>query len=419
MIKDVYLAAGVRTPFGSMNGSLGSLTASQLGSIAIRETLKQVGVGAEAVDEVYFGNVIQAGIGQNVARQASLGAGIGANVGAVTINKVCGSSLRAVIIASQAIQCGDAGLIVAGGCESMTNAPYLLPKARQGYRMGNGELIDAMIHDGLWDVYNDKHMGACGDMCAAKYDFSREDQDAYAIASYQRAAQAWDSGFYAGAVVPVEVKSRKETVVVDRDEDVARFREEKMRALRPAFGPEGTVTAGNASGINDGAASLVVLGEEKMKSLGIKPGATGGLPASAARAGESKDHLYRTPSVARVLGYANAATDPEWFTVAPVHAIRKLGEKLSLKLDDVDLFEINEAFSVVPMVAMRELGLAHAKVNVFGGAVAIGHPIGATGARLVNTLIRGLQHTGGKIGIACLCIGGGEADAIAVERVAE
>jgi len=374
-----------------MGGSLGSMKAPELGSVAIRETLKRAAVDAKAVDEVYMGNVIAAGIGQNIARQASIGAGIATDVGAITINKVCGSSMRAVIIASQAIQCGDADLIVAGGCESMTNAPYLLYNARQGYRMGNGQLVDSMIHDGIWDVYNDKHMGTCGDLCADKYKVSREQQDAYAITSYKRAIQAWEDGFYKAEVVPVEVKSRRETIVVDHDEDVAKFREDKMGSLRPAFGKDGTVTAGNASGINDGAASMIVVGEEKMKSLGVKP-------------------------TAHILGYANAATDPEWFTVAPIHAIKKLSEKISLSLKDVDLFEINEAFSVVPMVAMSELGLDHAKVNVFGGAVAIGHPIGATGARIINTLVRGLEHKGGKIGIACLCLGGGEADAIAVER---
>ena len=392
MLNHVYIAHGVRTPFGSMNGSLSSLSAPALGSIAARETLTRAGLGSDALDEVYFGNVIQAGIGQNVARQVSLGAGIDVSVGAMTINKVCGSSLRAVILASQVIQCGDAGVILVGGCESMSGAPYLLPKARQGYRMGDGKLVDAMVHDGLWDVYNHKHMGTCGDTCAAKYDFSRQQQDAYAIESYQRATEAWANGFYADAVVPVEVKSRKKTTIVDRDEDVAKFNAEKLPMLRPAFGPEGTVTAGNASGISDGAASMLVLGEEKMQALNVTP-------------------------TARILGYASAATDPEWFTIAPVQAMKNLSEKLSLPLDKVDLFEINEAFSVVPMVAMRELGLDHAKVNVFGGAVAIGHPLGATGARIVDTLARGLKQTGGRIGIACLCIGGGEADAIAIERV--
>lgn len=390
MLKNVYVAGGVRTPFGSMSGSLSALRAPELGSLCIRNALQRAGVDGQHVDHVYFGNVIQAGLGQNVARQASIGAGLSVSIGAITINKVCGSSLRAVIMAAQAIQCGDAGVIVAGGCESMTNAPYLLMKARQGYRMGHGELIDSMIHDGIWDIYKNKHMGMCGDMCAARYRISREEQDAYAIESYRRAGRAWENGFYKEAVIPVEVKTRKGVEIVSMDEDVAKFDETKMRTLKPAFGADGTITAGNASNINDGAAAMVVYGEAQMNALGLKP-------------------------VARILGYANFATEPDWFTIAPIHAIKKLCERLSLKYSQVDLFEINEAFSVVPMVAMRELGLDHAKVNAFGGAVSIGHPIGATGARIINTLTRGLRWTKGKIGIACLCIGGGEADAIAVE----
>jgi len=392
MLKNVYIAGGVRTPFGSFNGSLSSLTAPQLGAITIRETLKRANVDPKEVDGVLFGNVIQAGVGQNVARQCALGAGLGVNVGAVTINKVCGSSMRAVIIAAQEIQCGDASLVVAGGTESMSNAPYFLRKARTGYRLGHGELLDSMIHDGLWDVYTNRHMGMCGDQCATKYNLSREDQDSIAIASYERAIKAWDDGFYAKAVVPVEIPSKKGPVIVDRDEDVAKFHgAEAMRALKPAFAPDGTITAGNASKINDGAAALTVFNEEKKKSLGLKPGA-------------------------RILGHANVAMESDWFTIAPIHAIRALCDKLELKLKDVDLFEINEAFSVVSLVAIRELGLDHNKVNVAGGAVAIGHPIGATGARIVNTLVRALNHYDKRIGIACLCIGGGEASAIALER---
>ena len=391
MIKDVYVAGGVRTPFGSFLGTLSEVSAVELGSLAVRRALARAGVQPDDIEEVYFGNVIQAGLGQNVARQVSLGAGISKHTGAVTINKVCGSSMHATIIASQAIQCGDADVIVSGGCESMTNAPYLLPKARKGYRMGNSELVDSMVHDGIWDVYNDKHMGTCGDLCAAKYEISRDRQDAFAIESYKRAIRAWEDGFYKEAVVPVEIKTRKGPVVVEMDEDVSKFNEERMHKLRPAFGPEGTVTAGNASSINDGAAAMVVLSGEKVESLGVRP--TG-----------------------RILGYANYATDPEWFTIAPPQAIRRLCEKVSLKIEDVDLFEINEAFAVVTVLAIDELNLDPAKVNAFGGAAAIGHPIGATGARLINTLLHGLERTGGRIGIACLCIGGGEADAIAVER---
>ena len=399
MLKNIYVAGGVRTPFGSFNGSLSSLTAVELGGIAIRNAIERAGVDAKEVDEVLFGNVIGAGQGQNVARQAALAGGLGVEVGATTVSKVCGSGMRAVILAAQAIQCGDAHLIVAGGTESMSNAPYLLPKARTGYRMGDGKLIDAMIHDGLWDVYTDQHMGHCGDLCARKYDFTREQQDTYAIESYQRAIAAWDDGFLAGEVVPVEVKNRRETVTVDRDEDVRKFAgEQKLRALRPAFGKESMVTAGNASGINDGAAAMVVFDDDKKNALGIKP-------------------------AGRILGHANAAMESEWFTIAPIHAIRRLCDKLgqqagyaSIKPTDVDLFEINEAFAVVAMVAIKELGIERSRVNVAGGAVALGHPIGATGARIITTLLRSLERQDKKLGIACVCIGGGEAGAIAVER---
>ncbi|MDO8632722.1 MAG: thiolase family protein [Phycisphaerales bacterium] len=392
MLKNVYVAGGVRTPFGSFNGSLSALTAPELGSIVIRNTLQQAGVDPKEVDEVLFGNVLGAGIGQNPARQSSIGGGLGVEVGATTINKVCGSATRAVILAAQAIQCGDAGLVVAGGCESMTNAPYLLRKARSGYRMGHGELVDAMIYDGLWDVYTSRHMGTCGDQCATKYNISREDQDDFAVESYKRAIRAWDDGFYKSGVVPVEIKSKKGATVVERDEEVAKFQsEDKLRSLPPAFGPGGTVTAGNASKINDGAAAMVVFDDDSKKALGLKP-------------------------VARIMGHANVALESDWFTIAPIFAIRKLCEQLKIKPTEVDLYEINEAFSVVPVVAMRELKIGHDRVNVAGGAVAIGHPIGATGARLINTLARALHARHKRIGIACLCIGGGEATAVALER---
>ncbi len=392
MLKNVYVAGGVRTPFGSFGGSLSSFSAAALGSIAIREALTRAGVSAKNVEEVLFGNVIGAGVGQNIARQATLGAGLNESVGATTINKVCGSAMRAVILAAQAVQCEDADLLVAGGCESMSNAPYLLPKARSGYRMGHGELVDAMIHDGLWDAYTDRHMGACGDQCAVKYGFSREDQDDFAVESYERAIRSWDEGFFDGNVVPVEVKTRKGSTTVERDEDLLKYKgAEKLRTLRPVFGPESMVTAGNASGINDGAAAMVVFGDKKKDELGIVP-------------------------TARIVGHANVAMEPDWFTIAPIHAIKKLCGKLSISPTDVDLYEINEAFAVVAQVAIRELGIDHSRVNVAGGAVALGHPIGATGTRIINTLIRALERHNKKIGIACLCIGGGEASAIAVER---
>lgn len=390
MATNVLIAGGARTPFGSYLGSLADVPAAELGATAIRASLARSAAKPDDVDEVFMGNVVGAGLGQNIARQCSIAAGLGEDVGCTTISKVCGSGMRAIIHASQAIQCGDMDLAVAGGVESMSGAPYLLRKARQGYRMGNGELIDAMIHDGLWDVYNNVHMGTCGDKCAAEFGFSREDQDGFAIESHRRAVAAVERGFFARLIEPVQVKHRKGVTVVDRDEDVERFIPEKVSALRPAFGKDGTVTAANASGINDGAAACVVGGQERFDALGIK-------------------------ADARILGHANFAMAPTQFTVAPIHAIRKLSDKLNIKLSDVDLFEINEAFAVVAMVAIRELNLDHAKVNANGGAVVLGHPIGATGARLVISLAAALKETGKKLGIACLCIGGGEASAIAIE----
>lgn len=392
MLKNVYVAGGIRTPFGGLSGSLSSLSAAELGSRAVRGVLDRSGVAPESVDEVLFGNVVGAGLGQNVARQVSMGGGLGVGVGATTIGKVCGSGMRAVIAAAQAIQCNDAHVIVAGGCESMSNAPFLLNKARGGYRMGHGELTDSMIHDGLWDVYTNQHMGHCGDLCASKYDFSRDAQDAWAVESFNRAIEAWDNGFFSEEAPPIEIKTRKGVTVVDRDDGVSRFRgEEKLRSLRPAFGKDGTITAGNASSISDGAAAMLLFDDDKKNTLGLKPSA-------------------------RILGYAGAALESQWFSIAPISAIERLCEKLNIKPRDVDLYEINEAFAVVAMVATRELKLDHAQVNVAGGAVALGHPIGATGARIITTLIRALEHRDKKLGIACLCIGGGEALAIAVER---
>jgi acetyl-CoA C-acetyltransferase len=393
MLKDVYLTQGVRTPFGNYLGSLSGLKASELGTHAVKAALARAGVNGKDVDEVYMGCVVQAGLGQNVARQAAIGAGLPVSCGATTVNKVCGSSMRAVVIAAQTIQCDDAHLIVAGGTESMSNAPYFLRQARTGYRMGDGPLVDGMIYDGLWDVYNDKHMGTCGDQLAAKYDLTRQQQDDYAIASFERAIQAWENGFYnKDEVLPIEIKSRKETILVEKDEEVSRYRgADKLRSLRPAFGAEGTVTAGNASGINDGAAAMVVFDEEAKARLGIKP-------------------------AVRILGHFNHAQEPEWFGLAPIGALKKLSEKLSLPLSKVGLFEINEAFSVVALAAIKELNLDHDKVNVAGGAVSIGHPIGASGARIINTLVRALEFHDKKIGMAAICLGGGEASAIAVER---
>jgi len=386
----ILLAGGVRTPIGAFGGALSEVSAPALGALVIKSALARAAVPPDQVDEVIFGNVVSAGLGQNVARQCAIGAGLPNSVGGTTVNKVCGSGLKAVMMAAQAITAGDASVIVAGGTENMSRAPYLLDKARNGYRLGNGELIDAVIRDGLWDVYNNMHMGMCGDRCAAKQNITRAQQDDFAVASYKRAIAAQAAKVFADEIVAVQAPAGKATVSVEEDETPRKFNEEKLRQLRPAFGKEGSVTAGNASSINDGAAALVVMSAEKARALVIKP-------------------------QARILGYATASREPEWFTLAPIGALQKLLDKLSLKVADIDLFEINEAFSVVTMATMKELAIPHEKVNVHGGAVALGHPIGTSGARTLVTLINALRKRGGKIGIDTLCIGGGEAVAMAVE----
>jgi acetyl-CoA C-acetyltransferase len=306
------------------------------------------------------------------------------------VNKVCGSGLKSVMLAAQTIRCGEAGVIVAGGTENMSAAPYIIPRARTGYRMGNGEIVDLILRDGLWDVYNNVHMGTCGDRCAESCKFTRQQQDDFAVASYKRAIEADQKCYFADEIVPVEISSRKGTVTVAKDEEPTRFNEEKLRKLSPAFGEGGTVTAGNASSINDGAAAVVVLSADKARELGVKP-------------------------QAKILGSATFSREPEWFTLAPVGAIARLMERLDLKVADVDLFEVNEAFSVVPMAVMKDLGVPHDKMNVHGGAVALGHPIGASGARVLVTLLAAMKRRNARIGIASLCIGGGEAVAMAVE----
>lgn len=390
MIRDVYLAGAARTPIGAFCGMFEQTPAPALGSAVVRAALQRAGVPGERVDEVIFGNVVGAGLGQNVARQVTIGSGLAPSVGATTVNKVCGSGLKAVMLAAQAVQCGDAGVVVAGGTENMSRAPYLLEKARSGYRMGNGELVDSMIRDGLWDVYRNVHMGLCGDRCAERYGFTRDQQDDYAVASFKRALKASAEGAFADEIAPVEAKAGREVTVVKEDENLKKFNEEKLRKLRPAFGEKGTVTAGNASSINDGAAALVVLSQEKVAELGVKP-------------------------LARVLGYATFSREPEWFTLAPIGAIAKLLGDLGLTAAGVGLFEINEAFSVVPMAAMKDLGISQDQCNVHGGAVALGHPIGASGARTLVTLVHAMKRRGVKRGIDALCIGGGEAVAVAVE----
>jgi len=392
MPTTTFIAVAARTPIGSLGGTLSTRPAPQLGATCLRSVLQQSGLSPEQVDEVILGNVISGGIGQNPTRQAAIAAGIPTSVGATTVSKVCGSGLKAVMLADQSIRLGESRVVLAGGMESMSQAPYLLPKARQGYRMGHGQLVDSMIHDGLWDAYGDQHMGHYGDQCASKYKFSRDDQDNFAVRSYRRARAAAEEGIVADEIVSVQVPGRRGTTEVAQDEEPQRFDEEKLRALRPAFGPEGSVTAGNASSVNDGAAALLLAGESDSSRLGLTP-------------------------IARIVGSATFSQDPEWFTTAPVGAIKKLLEKTGWSVGQTDLFEINEAFANVTMAAQHELNIPDEKTNIYGGAVALGHPIGASGARILVTLLTGLRRTGGRRGIASLCIGGGEAVALAVETV--
>jgi acetyl-CoA C-acetyltransferase len=386
------IVAGVRTPIGAMSGALATVPAPQLGAACIKALLSKTGVPGDRIDEVVMGNVVAAGLGQNPARQAAIFGGLPPSVGALTVNKVCGSGLKAVMLADQSIRLGEAGLVVAGGMESMSRAPYLLTKAREGYRMGNAELVDAMIHDGLWDVYGGKPMGTYGDRCAAKYGFTRQAQDDFAVRSHTRARAAIAAGVFAAEIVPVEVVVKGKATTVSTDEGPGRFDEPKLRALKPAFSAEGTITAGNASSINDGAAALLVASPAACAELGLKP-------------------------MARIVGAATFSQEPGWFTTAPIGALRKLLEKLGWTVAGTDLFEINEAFAAVTMAAERELGIPAEKVNIYGGAVALGHPIGCSGARILVTLLNALKRTGGRRGIASLCIGGGEAVALAVEAL--
>ena len=377
---------------GSFNGAFSSVPATKLGSAAITESLKRINMTPDHVDDVYMGCVLSAGLGQAPARQASIGAGIPQTISATTVNKVCGSSLKTLIMASQAIALGDARIVVAGGMENMTRAPYLLDKARQGYRLGHAELVDSVIKDGLWDVYNNFHMGEGGELCAAKYRLTRQEADDFALESYRRAQEAVATGQFKKEIVPIEVPQRKgPPVTVTDDEEPNRVSLSKLRELKPVFRENGVLTVGNSPSCNDGAAALVVMTEEEALSLGITP-------------------------MARVVGYAGTALAPEWFTLAPIDAITLALKKTGLTLADIDLFEINEAFSAVSLAINRELGLDPKKVNVNGGAVALGHPIGATGARLVTTLLHAMEARGARRGLVSLCIGGGEALAVIVER---
>jgi acetyl-CoA C-acetyltransferase len=394
-MKEVVIVSAARIPVGRFQGSLQSFSAPRLGALAVRETVRRAGVEAAQIDECIMGCVVQAGLGQNPARQAALYGGLSNHVAALTINKVCGSSLKAVALATQAIQTENSEMVVAGGMESMSNAPYLLPQARTGYRMGNGVLVDAMIQDGLWEVYNNFHMGVGAEMIAAKYGIGREAQDAFAAESHRRAASATAAGFFKEEILPVEIPAAKkgaEPRLFDTDEAVRpETTVEILAKLKPAFKPEGTVTAGNSPGVNDGAAALVVTSAERAGKLGLAP-------------------------LAAVRAQAVSGGAPEWFGLAPIEAVRKAAAKAGWPLDSVDLFELNEAFSVQAMAVLRDLNLDPAKVNVQGGAVAIGHPIGASGARVLTTLLYAMKRLGKKRGIAALCLGGGNAVALAVER---
>ena len=391
-MKTAVIVSAVRTPMGSFNGAFSQVPATKLGSLAITEALKRVRLPPDRIDQVYMGCVLSAGLGQAPARQTSIGAGIPNSIGATTVNKVCGSSIQTVIMASQAIALGEAGIVVAGGMENMTRAPYLLEKARQGYRLGHAELVDSLVKDGLWDVYSNFHMGQGGELCAAKYRLTRSELDDFAIESYRRAREAIATGIFKQEIVPVEVPERGGSrLTVMEDEEPNRVDLSRMRELKPVFQDDGVLTVGNSPSCNDGAAALIVMAEEEAVRLGLAP-------------------------MARIVGYAGAALAPEWFTIAPIEAIKRVLKKTGLTIGDIDLFEINEAFSAVSLAINRELGLDEKKVNVNGGAVALGHPIGATGARILTALVYAMAARGARRGLAGLCIGGGEALAMIVER---
>jgi acetyl-CoA C-acetyltransferase len=392
---DVVIISACRTPVGKFQGSLSDFSAPQLGAIVVREAVKRAGIEAAKIDECIMGNVVTAGLGQNPARQAAIFGGLAPTTGAMTINKVCGSGLKSVALAAQAVQTGSSSIVVAGGMESMTNAPYLLPQARKGYRLGNGQVVDSMVHDGLWDIYNDYHMGITGENVAGKYGITREEQDEFAVNSHRKAVSAIKECRFKSQIVPVEIPAKKKgaaPAIFDKDESPREDTTiEVLRALKPAFKKDGTVTAGNAPGVNDGAAAVVVTSAQLAKELGAKP-------------------------MVRIVAQATSGIEPEWVMMAPVGAVRKIWEKTGWRNDDVDLYELNEAFSVQALGVMRELGLNPDKVNVNGGAVAIGHPIGASGARVLVTLIYEMIRRDVKRGIAALCLGGGNAVAMAVER---
>jgi acetyl-CoA C-acetyltransferase len=392
-MEDVLIISGARTPVGSFNGTLSSLKAPELGAIVIKEAVKRANVKPESVSEVIMGCVLQGGIGQAPARQASLGAGIPDSVPCMTINKVCGSGLKSVMLGSQSIMTGESDIVVAGGMESMTNAPYFLDKARSGYRMGNGKIIDGMIYDGLWDPYSNIHMGNIGEICAREKNITREQQDEFAKGSYEKALDAIKNGHLREQIVPVEIKDRKGNItVVDEDEEPKKLNIEKGLKLKPAFEKDGTITAFNASKINDGAAAVVLASKSKADELGLKP-------------------------MAKLIAQATHSQSPDWFTTAPAYAIEKILKKSGISKDEIDLFEVNEAFAVVSCAVNTIAGLDNSKVNVTGGAIAFGHPIGASGGRLLVSMLYNLKRLNKKYGLVTLCIGGGEATAVIIERM--
>jgi acetyl-CoA C-acetyltransferase len=392
-MKEVYIISAARTPIGSFGGKLSGFSATQLGSFAIKGALEKANVDATEVQEVLMGNVVSAGLGQAPARQAALGAGIGTNVPCTTINKVCASGMKSVMLAAQSIMVGANDVVVAGGMESMSNIPYYIPKARTGYKYGNGELVDGLVKDGLWEVYNEFPMGNCADNTAKEMNISREAQDEYAINSYKKVAAATADGKFKNEIVPVAIPQRKgDPIMMTEDEEFNNVIFEKIPNLRPVFNKEGSVTAANASTINDGASAMVLMSKEKAEALGVKP-------------------------IAKILGFADAAQDPLWFTTAPALAIPKAMAMAGVSKDDVDYYEINEAFAVVAIANNKELGLDPSRVNVNGGAVALGHPLGASGNRIVTTLCNVLDQNNGKIGVAGICNGGGGASAIVIEKL--
>jgi len=390
-MKKVVIVSAKRTPVGSFQGSLSSLPATQLGSEAIKAVLAETGIPPEEINEVIMGNILSAGLGQAPARQAALYAGLPDSVESLTINKVCGSGLKSVMLADQAIKCGDAEVIIAGGFESMSNAPYLVPKARGGLRLGHSEILDSMIKDGLWEVYNDFHMGSCAEACARDFEFTREELDNYSVNSYKKAIAAKRSGKFKDEITAITIRSRKGESTVAEDEEIDKVNFDKIPELRPAFEKDGIVTAANSSKINDGAAALLVMSEEKALDLGLKP-------------------LFE------IVAQATSAKKPIEFTTAPADSIKKVLEKAKLSKDDIDLYEINEAFAVVSLAVNKLVGLDEKKVNVNGGAIALGHPIGASGARILTTLLHEMQRRDHELGLASLCLGGGEGTSLIVRK---